>query len=662
MPDKKKDYFKIQALSGSGAKIDLFGVVGDWDTDALAFKEKLSQIGDVKDIELHIHSPGGSVFEGIAIYNMLKAHPAQITVYIDGYAASMASFIAMVGDLVIMPENAMLMIHNPRGAFFGERKDLNRANEFLEKAEMAMATAYVEKSGLSEDEVLKIMDAETWYTGKEALEAGFVDSLEAPVEMAACADDVLARYKNTPEFLTPSAVKADTKLAKKEAQAMSEKTKTPTAEQDSVDPKAIAENARTEALAQEKQRRDSIKAAFGDLAAQHGDLLNACLDDTGTSVADAQSKLLNAIGKDVQPASSSFKVVTDEKDTMRAGFEQAILARAGLVADNPQNQYRGFTMVEMCRKSLEMSGKSVTGMSKLEMVGQVLAHSAGDFPNLLSNTANKAMLKGFEESEESFEGFTSAGSLPDFKETERVDLGVFPSLREVRPGAEYKQATIGDRGEKIQLGTYGEIFTISRQAIINDDLDAFTRMPRKMGMAAKRTIGDLVFAMITANPKMSDGKALFHADHKNLGSGALNTASVDALRQLMMKQKMGDATLNIRPAHLLVPVALEGLARQVMESEYEIGGDNNKTAPNYVRGMSDVISDARLDAASTSAFYAMANQAMYDTIEVAYLDGQKAPMIEQQDTWTVDGSQFKVRMDVGVKPMEFRTMAKSTGA
>ena len=283
---------------------------------------------------------------------------------------------------------------------------------------------------------------------------------------------------------------------------------------------------------------------------------------------------------------------------------------------------------------------------------------------LLENIANKSMLKGFEETEETFQEWTTRGVLTDFKATKRVDLNTFPDLLEVGEGSEYKYGTMGDRGESVQLATYGRMFGITRQAIINDDLSAFTRIPQKMGRAAPRTIGNLVYAILNSNPAMSDGTALFHADHKNLGSGAvLSSASVDAMRVLMATQKdpgENATALNIRLAHLIVPVQLEGLAKVVTESETEISATNsNSKRPNSVRGIAGVISDARL---TGNAWFGAGSAAMNDTVEVSYLDGNESPYLEQQAGWSIDGVEFKVRLDAAVKAIDFRALAKNAGA
>ena len=134
----------------------------------------------------------------------------------------------------------------------------------------------------------------------------------------------------------------------------------------------------------------------------------------------------------------------------------------------------------------------------MAVVAAAFTHGTSDFTNLLADVATKSMLKGYDEAEETFQSWTSVGNLPDFKAAKRVDLNTFPSLAQVEPGAEYKYATIGDRGETIQLATYGSLFSITRQAIVNDDLDVFTRLPNKMGRAAIRTVGNLVYAVLSA--------------------------------------------------------------------------------------------------------------------------------------------------------------------
>ncbi|SUC26316.1 ATP-dependent Clp protease proteolytic subunit 1 [Providencia rustigianii] len=128
---------------------------------------------NLSHINLHIHSPGGEVFEGIAIYNQLKNHNASITVYIDGLAASMASVIAMVGDEVIMPTNAMMMIHKPWGVSWGDADDMRDYADLLDKVENVLIPAYMEKTGKTKEELEAMLSEETWLTAEECVEHGF---------------------------------------------------------------------------------------------------------------------------------------------------------------------------------------------------------------------------------------------------------------------------------------------------------------------------------------------------------------------------------------------------------------------------------------------------------------------------------------------------------
>lgn len=157
---------------------------------------------------------------------------------------------------------------------------------------------------------------------------------------------------------------------------------------------------------------------------------------------------------------------------------------------------------------------------------------------------------------------------------------------------------------------------------------------------------------------MGDNKALFHADHKNLGTGIVSTAVVDSMRTMMTTQKDGKASLNINPAFWLVPTTMRGLASQIMKSEYEIAASKDATAYNYVRDTLEVVSDARL---TGTANYQLANPNIHDTIEVSYLDGVETPFLEQQSGWNIDGVEYKVRLDATVDALDYKTMTKNTG-
>lgn len=172
---------------------------------AKKFQEELAGI-KAKQIDLHINSPGGQVFEGVTIYNLLKQHDATITTYIDGLAASIASVIALAGDKVVMAENALYMIHNPTGMVWGPAAEMRKMADVLDKIRSTMSTVYTGKTGKTEDEINGLLDAETWMTAAEAKEAGFVDEIADEMDLAACAKFIpvmqKAGFKHIPENLS----------------------------------------------------------------------------------------------------------------------------------------------------------------------------------------------------------------------------------------------------------------------------------------------------------------------------------------------------------------------------------------------------------------------------------------------------------------------------
>lgn len=676
-------FYSIQAKARAAdqpkaAEIFIYGDIGEsWWGESVTAAEFVKEIAalDADELTVRINSYGGSVSDGVAIYNAIKRHKARVTIAIDGVAISIASLIAMAGDTVEMADNALMMIHAPWGSATGNSADMRDMADVLDKYAQAMATSYAAKSGKSIDDVLALLSdgADHWLTATEAQADGYVDTVTAALAVAASFDReaFAARTQSLPPDAgreTPAAAAATT-----QEKSMNQKT-TPAA-----DPQPAAtinaDDIRAAAIKAEADRRDGIDLAFSKFGHVAGmtDLKAACHKDTACTVEAAKLQILDKISTGATPAAGGHVVtVEDERDKFRAGAQAAIMARAGLAKDDTANNFRGHTLLELARASLAKSGVRTDGMGKMEVVAAAFTHSTSDFDSILANTANKAMLKGYEEAEETFQKWTSVGNLPDFKAAKRVDLNTFPSLLVVPEGAEYKSATFGDRGETVQLATYGRKFSITRQAIINDDLDAFSKIPRNMGRAAIRTVGNLVYAVLTANAAMADGVALFHADHANLLTGAaISTTSVDALAAAMRKQKDATGnTLNIRLGYLLVPVSLEGLALTVANSEFEVGtldttnklSGKNNTVPNIMRGRFEVIGDARLDDTSTSVWYGAANAASHDTIEVSYLDGVQTPVLEQQGGWDADGVEFKVRLDAGVKALDHRTLAKNPGA
>lgn len=656
-----KSWFRMKASGDKTADIYIYDEIGYWGVTARQFASSMKALGDLDHINLHIHSPGGDVFDGIAIYNLLNSHSASKTVYIDGLAASMASVIAMVGNPIIMPENAMMMIHKPWGITGGDANDMRDYADLLDKVEAVLIPSYAKKTGKSSDELALLLGEETWMTAQECLEHGFADQISTAVQAMARINS-----KRIEEFdAMPNALKNMITKPKATTQAPANPQPAPTPAAVPV-PAALDENTiRNQVIAAQKQRVTGIKDLFAMFGGRHLELQASCIEDIDCTVDQAKDKLLVMLGKDASPSNkngNNAHIHAGNGNFTGDGIRQALMARAGYEDRQNDNVYNGMTLREYARMSLTERGVGVAAYNPMQMVGLAMTHTTSDFGNILLDVANKSLLQGWEESQETFEAWTKKGQLSDFKTAHRVGLGGFPSLRKVREGAEYKYVTTTDNSETIALATYGEIFSITRQAIINDDLNQLTDVPMKMGRAAKATIGDLVYAVLTGNPKLSDGKALFSSDHKNLATGAIDVTNLDAGRQLMRVQKEPTTgrTLNIRPAFLLVPTALETVANQTIKSASVKGADVNAGIINPIQNFATVIGEPRLDDNSTKSWYLAAAQGM-DTIEVAYLNGVELPYIDQQEGFSSDGIATKVRIDAGVAPLDYRGLVKSSG-
>jgi ATP-dependent protease ClpP protease subunit len=195
----KRRWYEFRARARDAAEIVIYDEIGAFGVAAKAFLDELKALGPVAELTLRINSPGGSVFDGVAIYNALKRHQARVTVWIDGIAASIASMIAMAGDEVVMPENAMLVLHDPSGLVVGTAFDMRATADALDKMAAAMVAAYRDKSGAGDAEIEALMAAETWLSAEEAVELGFADRVEPPVRMAAHFD--LSCFRNMPPRL-----------------------------------------------------------------------------------------------------------------------------------------------------------------------------------------------------------------------------------------------------------------------------------------------------------------------------------------------------------------------------------------------------------------------------------------------------------------------------
>lgn len=412
------------------------------------------------------------------------------------------------------------------------------------------------------------------------------------------------------------------------------------------------------AMEQERKRTSEITALFRDFDVEGADeaiVMGVSVDEARAMVMDQ----LRARNKGV-----SVTMGEAESDKFRAAAQDAVLMAAGIpVADAAPGaqELRGHSMVELARESLQREGLQANFGDNMELARQAI-NSTSTFPAIMANLANKSVMVGFNEAETTYQIWAGKGSNRDFKEAARVALSEAGNLELVPEGGQFQQDFLGETSARTKVATYGKLFSLTRQAIINDDLGLFSKIATKYGSAAKRLVNKMVYAQLTGNVKMQDNIALFDTKHGNVaGTGeALSVKAIAKAITAMRRQKgiTGEATLNITPKYLVVPPELEMVAYQIVNSTAAVDGVNSGVANPY-KGRFIVVADAELT--DPDAWYLVADATQHDTIEVTYLNGVETPRLETRQGFDVDGIEYKVAFDCGVSALDFRGLYKNAG-
>ena len=432
---------------------------------------------------------------------------------------------------------------------------------------------------------------------------------------------------------------------------------------------AVQQRAHTAGVAEERTRVSTITdlCTRSNMPAE----FTRELIKSSMTVEDARAKVLDKlIQKDpIQSHMPHLQGGLDEADKARRCAEDWLLHRSnerveGKTIDVNGNDYRGSSMVEIARRSLERIGVSTRCLTTMELTTRAITHSTSDFPIILQNVMNKTLLNSYNSVPDTWRSFCAVGDLSDFRPHYRYRMGSFGDLAAVLENGEFTYGTLSDaERESITAATKGKLINISRQMIVNDDLGAFMNLSRLMGRSGARSVEKDVYTLLAANPTMGDGVALFHATHANIaGTAAAPTvASFDAARVLMASQRDVGANdyIDIRPAVWLGPISLGGSVRVVNEAQYDVDVSNKFQVPNKSRGLvSAVVDTPRL---TGTAWYMFANPSDEAVLEVGFLNGQQTPYTEMKLGFEVDGITWKVRLDYGVAAVGWRGAVKNAG-
>jgi len=325
-----------EGVKSAKAEIFVYDEIGGYGIQATNFIQDLENLGEVEQIDLRVSSPGGSIIEGNVIYNAIKRHPANVTVYIDGMAASMASVIAMAGDEIIMADNALLMIHNPWTVSIGDSDQLRKDAELMDKMKSAIINAY-SRSNYSQEELEELMNAETWFTADEAIDAGFVDGTTQGLKAAASISELAACAKQVGATLPVEKIVAGvvTKY-EKQIDDLDEQVFEALEEKQKLTDTVVAKDTEIEKL---QNFVKEFKASAEEMQNDHAEKLTEASEVTAQAVASAAAELMALQSEEAVAEATNESAAPANSDTFwdqykAIGESQGLDAKNKWYADN----------------------------------------------------------------------------------------------------------------------------------------------------------------------------------------------------------------------------------------------------------------------------------------------------------------------------------------
>lgn len=423
----------------------------------------------------------------------------------------------------------------------------------------------------------------------------------------------------------------------------------------------------------ERTRQAGIKALATRFKAVKPEDIDALIQ-RGATVEQAQISILTTLQERqavINPHGGSQQV--DHTKT-RSAMELAILNRAAPSkhkATDDIRQFRGFTLFDMARRCVEMAGGKTEGLSRRELamislnIGDTRVqraagmHSTSDFPLILGNTIDRALRASYDETAQTWQPLGQQRNVNDFRTRTTVALGDAAAFEKVLEGGEYKYGSLPEEGSTLQVAKYGKIIAFTWEALINDDLGAFDRVPAALAQAARQTESNIVWNLILGNPLWIDGFAIMSTQHGNIAAsgGAINITTLAAARAAMRKQKgiNGQNFINITPKYLVVGPDKELEAYQYTSANYV--PVTNGTINPVQNTTLQVIVEPRIVG---NEWYLVGDGA--DTFEYAYLEGENGMFTETREGFEVDGLEVKARLVFGANFVDYRSMYKNPGA
>lgn len=655
-------------------------------------------------LTIRLCSDGGHPQAGEAIRAMIAERDrtqGAVTIVVEGSAMSAATLIMIGASRREMTAGSVLMIHNPSGGAWGEANDLRKEADVLDLLTEVYAEVYAKGTGQSVAAMQAIMAAETWYGPREAIAAGFAhgiageedlpDTLPAPEMIAAAqarmtqsAQRVMARragahvvrgetgpHSEASDLaMTETALTANPKETKMSGIPAAVQPAVPTAGATPPAPVMTAEAA----VAAERQRVRAIREMAAPFL-ESGRVMAADLDaliDQGLTAETAASRLLATMAaREPTLSRSPARITRDEGETRVEGMIGALMGDTS----GPAEMFKGLRIKRLAQ---ELAGPS-RSFNETETVRRGMASMAlmsggalgvTDFSYITTQVLGRSLLAAYQAAPAKWTAVCGAPiSAADFRDIYAVRFGGDFQLRAVQANGEYENASLSDETEGLKVTRFGRTINLTFEAVINDDMGAFQRIPREFAMAARNLESSSVWGLFRNNTALkSDATALFHANHGNLaGSGTVIAAtSVAAGRAAMWKQKAlgrkstDDDFISVEPDRLIVPPALEIAALQFVTATTPA---TDGTVNPYKSSLTPIVVPHLGAAAangSDTAWYLVSSA--LPPIQHAYLDGYNAPTVVTVEGRNPDVVTMNARHIFGAAPVDFRGSYKNPGA
>ena len=350
------------------------------------------------------------------------------------------------------------------------------------------------------------------------------------------------------------------------------------------------------------------------------------------------------------------------------GLARACASACGV----PHSQIESMAPADLAQLALGYSNGGI-------LAGDIARNVSGMYSNVLLDASNVILRRAYDTAPSTYQLWTrQAESLPDFKVKNLIVFGELPDPKAIPENGEFDEVTTTDSKETYKLTNWGQLFSVSWETVVNDQLGAFTRIPQMMGDAMRRKQNRLVYSILLNNPAMADTGALFNATaittaggHANLttGSGAPSVSTLNSLNQKMMEQKGADtnngAILNLMPEYIITCPALRGTVLELLDSTSYAQSNGNSGVRNIWQGTLTPIIEGELGAAaggSDTAWFLAASSSRIDTIEYAFLSGYETPRLDSNDTFNRLGTQFRYYQPFAAKAVDYRGLQKHAGA